>query len=103
VRRGKYLKGKQVGKGAAVEIGAMVKKGQVLCYVEQLGTHWPVEAPQVSRWSHCFGVGKGRGMLDCVLPALGQVQVWVLDHPLNFACMRTSTHAWMPLSPPAGW
>lgn len=23
-----------------------MKKGQVLAYVEQLGTHWPVESPQ---------------------------------------------------------
>jgi biotin carboxyl carrier protein len=46
MRRGRYLKGKQVGKGPVVEIGATIKKGQVLCYIEQLGTFWPVESPQ---------------------------------------------------------
>lgn len=46
LRRGRYVKGKQVGKGPVVEIGDTVKKGQVLCYIEQLGTHWPVECPQ---------------------------------------------------------
>ncbi len=46
LRRGRYLKGKQVGKGAMVEPGTVVKKGQVIAYVEQLGTHWPVECPQ---------------------------------------------------------
>ena len=46
LRRGRYIKGKQVGKGAVVDVGDKVKKGQVLAYVEQLGTYWPVEAPQ---------------------------------------------------------
>lgn len=46
MRRGRYLKGKQIGKGAVVEVGATVKKGQPLCYIEQLGTFWPVESPQ---------------------------------------------------------
>lgn len=46
LRRGRYIKGKRVGKGDVAEIGDKVKKGQVLCFVEQLGTHVPVEAPQ---------------------------------------------------------
>lgn len=46
LRRGRYVKGKQVGKAPAVEEGATVKGGQVLCYIEQLGTFWPVESPQ---------------------------------------------------------
>lgn len=46
MRRGRYLKGKQIGKGPVVEEGATVKTGQVLCYIEQLGTYWPVECPQ---------------------------------------------------------
>jgi biotin carboxyl carrier protein len=46
LRRGRYLKGKQIGKGPVVEEGATVKKGQPLCYIEQLGTFWPVESPQ---------------------------------------------------------
>lgn len=46
LRRGRYVKGKQVGKGPAAEVGDKVKRGQVLCYIEQLGTHWPVECPQ---------------------------------------------------------
>lgn len=46
MRRGRYLKGKQIGKGPVVEDGATVKSGQVLCYIEQLGTYWPVECPQ---------------------------------------------------------
>ena len=46
MRRGRYLKGKQIGKGPVVEEGATVKKGQPLCYIEQLGTFWPVESPQ---------------------------------------------------------
>jgi len=46
MRRGRYLKGKQIGKGPVVEVGATVKKGQPLCYIEQLGTFWPVESPQ---------------------------------------------------------
>lgn len=46
LRRGRYLKGKQVGKGNMVQPGDQVKKGQTLAYIEQLGTHWPLEAPQ---------------------------------------------------------
>ena len=46
LRRGRYLKGKQLGKGSMVEIGDTVKKGQVIAFIEQLGTHWPVECPQ---------------------------------------------------------
>ncbi len=46
MRRGRYLKGKQIGKAPVVEEGATVKKGQPLCYIEQLGTFWPVESPQ---------------------------------------------------------
>ena len=46
LRRGRYVKGKQVGKGPVVEVGDTVKMGQILCYIEQLGTHWPVECPQ---------------------------------------------------------
>lgn len=45
LRRGRFVKGKQVGKGPVAEAGDVVKRGQTLCYVEQLGTHWPVEAP----------------------------------------------------------
>mmetsp|Transcript_12676 Transcript_12676/g.27445 ORF Transcript_12676/g.27445 Transcript_12676/m.27445 type:complete len:233 (-) Transcript_12676:398-1096(-) len=45
-RRGKYVGGKRVGKGNAVNEGDQVKKGQTLAYVEQLGTYVPVEAPQ---------------------------------------------------------
>ncbi|KAL6771206.1 BCC2 [Auxenochlorella protothecoides x Auxenochlorella symbiontica] len=45
-RRGRYVKGKRVGKGPLAAAGDSVKKGQVLAFVEQLGTHWPVEAPQ---------------------------------------------------------
>lgn len=46
LRRGKYFKGKRVGKGNAVNEGDKVKKGQVVAYVEQLGTYVPIEAPQ---------------------------------------------------------
>ena len=46
LRRGKYVKGKRVGKGNVVDAGAEIKKGQVLAFVEQLGTFAPVEAPQ---------------------------------------------------------
>ena len=46
LRRGRYVKGKQVGKAPAAEEGSTVKHGQILCYIEQLGTFWPVEAPQ---------------------------------------------------------
>ena len=42
-RRGKYAGGKRVGKGDAVNEGDQIKKGQVLGYVEQLGTHFAVE------------------------------------------------------------
>ncbi|GFH16130.1 lipoyl-binding domain-containing protein [Haematococcus lacustris] len=42
-RRGKYAAGKRIGKGNAVN---EVKRGQVLGYVEQLGTFVPVESPQ---------------------------------------------------------
>lgn len=48
LRRGRYMKGKQVGKGTMVQPGDQVKKGQTLAFIEQLGTHWPLEAPQVS-------------------------------------------------------
>ncbi|KAI3436244.1 hypothetical protein D9Q98_002297 [Chlorella vulgaris] len=46
LRRGRYMKGKQVGKGNMVQPGDQVKKGQTLAYIEQLGTHWPLESPQ---------------------------------------------------------
>ncbi|DBA72481.1 TPA: hypothetical protein ACH3X2_010246 [Trebouxia sp. C0005] len=46
LRRGKYFKGKKVGKGNAVNEGDKVKKGQTVAYIEQLGTFVPVEAPQ---------------------------------------------------------
>eukprot|EP01026_Neomeris_dumetosa_P033205 TRINITY_DN26451_c0_g1_i1.p1 TRINITY_DN26451_c0_g1~~TRINITY_DN26451_c0_g1_i1.p1 ORF type:complete len:270 (+),score=42.60 TRINITY_DN26451_c0_g1_i1:59-811(+) len=46
LRRGRYVKGKRIGKGDLINEGDEVKKGQVMCYVEQLGTHIPVEAPQ---------------------------------------------------------
>lgn len=46
LRRGRYLKGKQVGKGEMVKVGDQVKKGQTLAYIEQLGTHWPLESTQ---------------------------------------------------------
>jgi len=46
MRRGRYVKGKPVGKGPVVEIGATIKKGQVLGFVEQLGTFVAIEAPQ---------------------------------------------------------
>lgn len=50
LRRGRFVKGKQVGKGVMVQPGDQVKKGQTLAFIEQLGTHWPVEAPQVREW-----------------------------------------------------
>ena len=46
MRRGRYVKGKPVGKGPVVEVGASIKKGQVLGFVEQLGTFVAIEAPQ---------------------------------------------------------
>ncbi|PSC76187.1 Biotin carboxyl carrier of acetyl-carboxylase isoform B [Micractinium conductrix] len=46
LRRGRYMKGKQVGKGEMVKVGDQVKKGQTVAFIEQLGTHWPLEAPQ---------------------------------------------------------
>lgn len=45
-RRGRYAGGKKVGKGNCVNQGDQVKKGQTLGFVEQLGTHVVVEAPQ---------------------------------------------------------
>lgn len=45
-RRGKFAGGKRVGKDNAVKEGDQVKKGQALGFVEQLGSHFPVEAPQ---------------------------------------------------------
>ncbi|CAK0784621.1 hypothetical protein CVIRNUC_007825 [Coccomyxa viridis] len=45
-RRGRYVKSKKVGKGEMVTDGDEVKKGQVLGFIEQLGTFMPVEAPQ---------------------------------------------------------
>jgi biotin carboxyl carrier protein len=46
LRRGRYVKGKRVGKGALVAEGDTVKKGQVLGFIEQLGTFVAIEAPQ---------------------------------------------------------
>lgn len=46
LRTAKYIKGKKVGKGPMVKLGDKLKRGQVVYYVEQLGTHVPVEAPQ---------------------------------------------------------
>lgn len=47
VRRGRYNKnGKRLGKGPCVSDGDKVKKGQTVCFIEQLGTYHPVEAPQ---------------------------------------------------------
>ncbi|PNW88631.1 hypothetical protein CHLRE_01g037850v5 [Chlamydomonas reinhardtii] len=44
-RRGKYAGGKRVGKGNLIEVGAQVKKGQCIGYVEQLGTFVEVKCP----------------------------------------------------------
>ncbi|CAL5229567.1 g12921 [Coccomyxa viridis] len=46
MRRARYVKGKKVGKGNMVNDGDEVKAGQVLGFIEQLGTFMPVEAPQ---------------------------------------------------------
>lgn len=46
LRRGRYMKGKKIGKANIAEEGTRVKKGQALAYIEQLGTYVPVEAPQ---------------------------------------------------------
>eukprot|EP01023_Acetabularia_acetabulum_P022985 TRINITY_DN2257_c0_g2_i1.p3 TRINITY_DN2257_c0_g2~~TRINITY_DN2257_c0_g2_i1.p3 ORF type:complete len:258 (+),score=60.51 TRINITY_DN2257_c0_g2_i1:126-899(+) len=46
LRRGRYAKGKRIGKADLINEGDEVKRGQVVCYIEQLGTHIPVEAPQ---------------------------------------------------------
>ena len=56
LRRGRYAKGKPVGKAPLAQPGDAVKKGQVLCMVEQMGTHFPVEAPQVSAECVCVCV-----------------------------------------------
>jgi biotin carboxyl carrier protein len=46
-RRGKYAAGKRIGKALCVEgVGATLKRGQTVGYVEQLGTYVPVDAPQ---------------------------------------------------------
>jgi biotin carboxyl carrier protein len=45
-RRGRYAAGKRVGKGLCANTGDQVKKGQVLGFIEQLGTFIAVEAPQ---------------------------------------------------------
>lgn len=49
--RGKYAGGKRLGKGNMVNVGDQVKKGQPLGYVEQLGTHFPIESPQAGEIS----------------------------------------------------
>ncbi|CAL8469570.1 g9111 [Coccomyxa elongata] len=46
MRRGRYVKGKKVGKGNIINNGDEVKKGQTLGFIEQLGTYVPVESPQ---------------------------------------------------------
>lgn len=46
MRTARYLKGKQVSKGALVKVGDRVKKGQIIGFIEQMGTHVPIEAPQ---------------------------------------------------------
>jgi biotin carboxyl carrier protein len=75
LRRGKFFKGKQVGKGPCVEAGDAVKKGQALCYVEQLGTFWPVEAPQAGEVADFVleegaAVEYGQGVLE-IAPFFG--------------------------------
>ncbi|KAI8462613.1 MAG: hypothetical protein J3K34DRAFT_389468 [Monoraphidium minutum] len=45
-RRGKYAAGKRVGKDTLVKDGDVLKKGQTVAYVEQLGTFAEVKAPQ---------------------------------------------------------
>lgn len=42
-RRGKYAAGKRIGKGNCIDEGMQVKKGSVIGYVEQLGTHVAIE------------------------------------------------------------
>jgi len=61
LRRGRFIKGKQIGKANVVEIGDTVKKGQVIAYIEQLGTHWPVECPQAGEIV-CFVVDDGEAV-----------------------------------------
>nr|QKY14965.1 acetyl-CoA biotin carboxyl carrier (BCCP) [Polytomella parva] len=43
--RGRYAAGKRVGKNNCVNKGDRLKKGQTLGFIEQLGTHVPVECP----------------------------------------------------------
>lgn len=45
-RRGRYAKGKKIGKKSMVEEGSTVKKGQTIAFVEQMGTFTPVLAKQ---------------------------------------------------------
>jgi len=45
-RRGRFAGGKRVGKGSCVNEGDTVKKGSAIGYIEQLGTHIEVKAPQ---------------------------------------------------------
>jgi len=61
LRRGRYLKGKQIGKAPAIEEGDKVKKGQVVAYIEQLGTHFPVECPQAGEVA-AFRVEEGQAV-----------------------------------------
>ncbi|MEW5313542.1 MAG: hypothetical protein WDW38_005102 [Sanguina aurantia] len=46
-RAGRYAAGKRVGKANCVNKGDQVKRGQTLGFVEQLGTHVPVEAGEL--------------------------------------------------------
>lgn len=47
VRRGRYGKGgKRVGAANIAEVGDVVKKGQTIGMIEELGTFHPVQAPQ---------------------------------------------------------
>jgi len=57
-RRGRYLKGKKIGSKAMVEVGDVVKKGQTIAFVEQMGTYTPVLAKQAGEIAH-FEVEEG--------------------------------------------
>ncbi len=51
-RRGRYAKGgKKIGKGPMVDTGDVVKKGQTVAFVEQMGTFTPVLAKQAGEIS----------------------------------------------------
>jgi len=75
LRRGRYVKGKKIGSKNMVEEGDIVKKGQTIAFIEQMGTYTPVlssQAGEIVKFESSEGdpIGYGQNLVH-ILPFFG--------------------------------